>query len=205
MTATKQYKIKGEVNMKQIRRGVFETNSSSCHSIAIGKEKVKNMSGSKIYFGSGEYGWENGCEIDTASYLHTALVNTCSPTEYQHNIDRIKTILDKYNVQYEFAPVKFEKHTYGDKTYEYVKFKSDKWAFVDHANECKYFIEAILSDEDLFLRYLFGDSCIYTGNDNSDDEDDMCYCAEKFIWREDGNVPNPNHDEEHYDYFFKGN
>lgn len=191
--------------MRQIRRGVFETNSSSCHSIAISKEKISNVSGCKIYFGSGEYGWENDCVTDTASYLYTAIVNMCSPTEYQYYIDRIKIILDKYNVKYKFAPVEFEKSKYSE--LEYVKFKSNKyqWAGVDHASECREFIETILSDEDLFLRYLFGDSCIYTGNDNSSDDTDMCYCAEAFLWGEDGKEQNPNHDSEHYDYFFKGN
>lgn len=191
--------------MKTIRNNVFETNSSSTHSICIAKGDIPNVSGRKIYFGSGEYGWENDCVTDTASYLHTALVDMCSPTKYQYYVDKIKTILDKHNVQYDFAPVKFEKYTYDDKTYEYVKFKSDKWAGIDHAGECKEFVETILSDEDLFLRYLFGDSCIYTGNDNSDDEDDMCYCAEDFVWSDEGSVPNPNNDSEHYDYFFKGN
>lgn len=191
--------------MRQIRKGVFETNSSSCHSIAISKEEIPNVSGSKVYFGGGEYGWANDCVTDTASYLHTALVDMCSPTEYQFYINKIKTILDKHNVQYEFAPVKFEKSKYSE--YEYLKFESNEyeWAGVDHAGECKDFIETILSDEDLFLRYLFGDSCIYTGNDNSDDDDDMCYCAEERVWTDDGFVPNSNHDSEHYDYFFKGN
>ena len=60
--------------------------------------------------------------------------------------------------------------------------------------------------KDLLIRYLFGDSCIYTGNDNSDDEDNMCYCAEATIWGDNyETIPNPNHDAEHYDYFFKGN
>lgn len=191
--------------MRVVRNNVFETNSSSTHSIAISKDKIKDVSGSKIYFGSGEYGWEYDCVTDTASYLHTALVAMCSPTEYQYYIDRIKTILDKYNVQYEFAPVKFEKSEYSE--YEYVKFKSDEWAGIDHSEECKEIVESILSDEDLFLRYLFGDSCIYTGNDNSDDKDNMCYCAEEEVWdlEKMGFMPNPNHDSKHYDYFFKGN
>lgn len=33
----------------------------------------------------------------------------------------------------------------------------------------------------------------------------MCYCAEEFIWDENGKAPNPNHDEENYEYYFKGN
>ena len=43
--------------MIQIRNGVFETNSSSTHSICIPKKtSIKRDS---IYFGIGEYGWEN--------------------------------------------------------------------------------------------------------------------------------------------------
>lgn len=39
--------------MRTIRRGVFESNSSSTHSIAISKEKVPNVAGRHVYFG----GW----------------------------------------------------------------------------------------------------------------------------------------------------
>lgn len=188
--------------MKTIRHNVFETNSSSTHSIAISKNTVSNLSGMSVYFGSGEYGWGFDVVTDTASYLHTALVDICTPSDYDFYIGEIKTILDKYNIQYAFAPVEYIKTING---YEYVRFVGDYWAGIDHAGECKEFIDAILSDEDLFLRYLFGDSCIYTGNDNSADEDSMCYCAEEFVWGDDGKVPNPTHDPEHYDYFFKGN
>ena len=195
--------------MKQIRRGVFETNSSSCHSIAISKEQIPNIAGSKIYFGGGAYGWENDCVTDTASYLYTAIVGSSTPTEYQERINKIKAILDKYHVKYEFAPVEFQEETYCGDKYEWIAFKQKKynWASVDHAGACSEFIETVLSDEDLLLRYLFGDSCIYTGNDNSNDEDNMCYCAVETIydWNTREIRPNPNHDAEHYDYFFKGN
>jgi hypothetical protein len=65
----------------------------------------------------------------------------------------------------------------------------------------------ILNDEDLLARALFGDSTVYTGNDNSSEADSMCYCADKYIWNywDDEKINNPNHDSEHYDYFFKGN
>ena len=55
--------------MKQIRTSVFETNSSSTHSIAISKKPV--TIGKYIYFGIGEFGWENDC-VNTADYLYTA-------------------------------------------------------------------------------------------------------------------------------------
>ena len=193
--------------MKVIRRNVFESNSSSCHSIAISKDKVPNVAGKHVYFGAGEYGWEQDCVEDTASYLHTAIVDSSTPAQYEERINKIKEILDRHGVQYEFAPVKYKKSEYNP-DYEYIEFASHnyKWAHVDHAGECATLINALLSNEDLLIRYLFGDSCIYTGNDNSDDEDSMCYCAEATIWGDNyETIPNPNHDAEHYDYFFKGN
>ena len=66
------------------------------------------------------------------------------------------------------------------------------------------FINNVLEDEDLLLRYLLGNSCIYTGNDNSNDSEDDCYRASPFVWDDKlGSIPNPNHDIEHYDYYFK--
>lgn len=58
--------------MIQIRKGVFETNSSSTHSICISKEKVnaKDVAGKKVHFGLGDYGWEFTC------------VNDCGPDYY---------------------------------------------------------------------------------------------------------------------------
>lgn len=193
--------------MRTIRRGVFESNSSSTHSIAISKEKVPNVAGRHVYFGAGEYGWKQGCVGDTASYLHTAIVDSSTPAQYEERINKIKEILDKYGVQYKFAPVEYQKSEYNP-DYEYIKFASPsyRYAFVDHAGECAKLINALLSNEDLLIRYLFGNSCIYTGNDNSDDEDGMCYCAEATIWDDNyKTIPNQNHDAEHYDYFFKGN
>lgn len=193
--------------MKVMRRNVFESNSSSCHSIAISKEKIPNVAGRHVYFGAGEYGWGQGCVGDTASYLHTAIVNSSTPAQYEERINKIKEILDRYGVRYEFAPVKYNKSEYTP-DYEYITFAPPnyQWASVDHAGECTELINALLSNEDLLIRYLFGDSCIYTGNDNSDDEDSMCYCADATIWDDNNEtIPNPNHDAEHYDYFFKGN
>lgn len=42
----------------QIRRGVFETNSSSVHTISISKNTVKSARGKSVRFGTGgEFGW----------------------------------------------------------------------------------------------------------------------------------------------------
>ena len=54
---------------RQIRSGVFETNSSSIHSIAIPRscKAVDSVS-----FSIGEFGWEWD-EADAANYLYTAI------------------------------------------------------------------------------------------------------------------------------------
>lgn len=191
--------------MRQIRQNTFETNSSSTHSICISKTPVVDVRGKHVYFGSGEFGWRADTVTDTASYLYTAMVSAYSPEEFREKLEKLKNILDKYEITYDFSPVKEVKSSYTP-DYSYLVFTRDKYASVDHSHECIPFIESVLNDEDMLLRYLFGDSCIYTGNDNSNEYDDMCYVAEETIWndrREE--VPNYKRDVEHYDYFFKGN
>ena len=47
--------VKGEKNMKSIRRGVFETNSSSTHSITMcAKEDYDNWQNGKKFFNAGK-------------------------------------------------------------------------------------------------------------------------------------------------------
>jgi hypothetical protein len=60
------------------------------------------------------------------------------------------------------------------------------------------------------MRCLFGDSCVYTGNDNQDDRPSGCNIADEYIYVEDEygryvKQLNPYHDPENYDYFYKGN
>jgi hypothetical protein len=178
--------------MKQIRRGVFETNSSSTHSICIQKKPATPRS---IHFTFGEYGWEQRTVYDTASYLYTLIMNRDDAKE---KLARLKEILDAHNIEYTFAnPGQYDDDYFG-------------CGYVDHSYAAGNFVEAVLNDEDLLFRYLFGfDSCIYTGNDNSSADDAMCWAAfeydEHYIGGEWVKTPNPNHESDKYDYFFKGN
>lgn len=178
---------------RQIRNGVFETNSSSTHSIAISKKSV--VIGKSIRFGIGEFGWENGC-ADTADYLYTAILDRDDRDDL---LDRLKKILDNYSIEYEFEEPSWHDSAIGD----------DKWleyGYIDHSYELKEFLNVILSNEDLLMRYLFGDSTVYTGNDNQDGDPSGCLIAKKEYWDWDGKMhPNPYHDSENYDYFYKGN
>lgn len=183
--------------MRQIRNGVFETNSSSVHSICIQKDKNITLPNS-VYFGIGEYGWEFD-RVDTASYLYTAILSTYDKDEAEEKIKQIKTVLDKHSISYYFEEPAYHNSEYGS------------WlnnGYVDHDYCARDFIDAVLNDEDLLLRCLFGAaSCVYTGNDNSAEQDDMCYCADETVWDDEECefVLNPNHVPNKYDYFYKGN
>ena len=74
--------------MKQIRKNVFETNSSSTHSICISKAPA--TIGKHISFHTGRYGWKYGC-VDTPSYLYTAIL--CQE-EKDELLSKLKNILD---------------------------------------------------------------------------------------------------------------
>ena len=181
---------------RQIRSSVFETNSSSTHSIAISKKPV--VIGTRLSFRVGEFGWENGI-ADTADYLYTGILEQENRDEL---LDKLKEILDKYEIEYYFQKPKLSKSEYGD--YYYLEH-----GYVDHSYELKDFIEVVLSDEDLLMRYLFGDSTVYTGHDNQDSQPDGCDIADEYYWTEENGEyiqkKNPYHDSENYQYFYKGN
>ena len=182
--------------MKQVRRNVFETNSSSTHSICISKKPV-SADGHFIRFHIGEYGWENDC-VDIADYLYTAILEQRDRDEL---LERLKEILDSNNIEYKFEEPKYWTASSGN------KYLDD--GGIDHPNETREFINAVLSDTDMLMRCLFGDSCVYTGNDNQDCSPSGCNIADEIIWEyENGQYiekTNPYHDPEHYDYFYKGN
>lgn len=182
---------------RQIRSSVFETNSSSTHSIAISKAPV--VIGKSIRFGIGEYGWENGT-ANTANYLYTAILYVYSSEVAEEKIEHLKRILDKYDVSYEFEEPEYWTSLDG----EYTCLDN---GYVDHGSELTEFLEAVFSNEDLLMRYLFGNSIVYTGNDNQDARPSGCNIAEAeyYDWGANKWMPNPYHDAENYEYFYKGN
>ena len=159
---------------RQIRRGCFETNSSSTHAICITKDGYEKAD--YIEFHIGEFGWEFDTYSDLhsrASYLITAIFN--SNKEYaDEKLQQLKNILDDNNIKYDIPTPKVDSWEYDGKTIYFY----DIDGYIDHVGETKTFIEAVLSDSDRLMRYLFGDSMIITGNDNSDDYSDRMYVNE---------------------------
>ena len=140
--------------MIQVRSGVFETNSSSTHSIAIPRSiGYPNY----ISFNIGEFGWEFD-EANAADYFYTALYTTSSTiVEVEEKIERLKDILRSYDIEADFEYVKCEEHT-GWLDYD---------GYIDHGYELKDFVDELLNNGDKLVRFLSG-GLVFTGNDNSD-------------------------------------
>ena len=168
--------------MRQIRSNVFETNSSSVHSLCISK-KAWIPPDRTVEFRVGDYGWDFGA-ADPVSYLYTAIIDNPKA------LDRLREILDKHGIKYRFQP------------------NDNKWFLViDHSGEAKFIAEKILGDEDQTLRFLFSpESIVYTGNDN-EEPDVPCFaaCPEIYDFDRRKYVPNPDHDTENFEYYMKGN
>lgn len=179
--------------MIQIRKSVFETNSSSIHAICISREPPKEFP-SLITFFAGEYGWQNS-QVDTKDYLYTAIVSG-DEKKKEERLEKLESILKSHGIKCIF-----------DAPY------SDDWCYIDHGYELEPFIDDLLSNEDKLLRYLFSSrSTVFTGHDNQNVDDWPINCLYPTIndrydesqkkWVGD---PNPNHRPDLFEYYKKGN
>lgn len=141
----------------QVRLGVFETNSSSTHSISIGTMEpndIPNVEGNEINIHFGEYGWEwqtfSNVE-DRMSYAATFAFNYGTDAD----IDLFSKVVLKAT---------------GARRINYKDYSDDKWyrrGHIDHQSD-DIAKEAFVSEE-MLKQFLFApDSEFATGNDNSD-------------------------------------
>ena len=145
--------------MINIRKGLFETNSSSTHAICIGKNNHDLEIPSELTFKVGEFGWENAIHDDVmtlASYLYTALTECFNKKSLTKHVNHIYTLLGHNGCKATF-----------------IEPSADEWGFaeghIDHSEELGDFLNRVLSSDKALLRYLFSpDSFIVTGNDNGD-------------------------------------
>ena len=186
--------------MRQIRNSVFETNSSSTHSIAIPKNCDK-ISGTA--FQIGEFGW--GFNVaDPADYFYTAIYETASSMdELNDRLSRLREILEDNDIEYAFEEVDCEEHN------GYISFDG----YIDHGYELKDFVEGLLNDGDKLVRFLSG-GLVFTGNDNSSAEemgfiDRNVEYIDDYDWRaqQEFKIKNPYYmsDHENYEWHWKGN
>jgi hypothetical protein len=149
---------------RQIRKNVFESNSSSTHAICISKDMVdKTKLPKHVTFTHDEFGWEFNVHSDTwtkASYLYEAIFDCYEEDERQEKLDQVSELLSKYNIDCEFEPTKDLK--WGD-------------GYIDHGYDTIDFVNAVLNDGEKLITYLFGDSFVVTGNDNGYSYSDYMY------------------------------
>lgn len=166
--------------MLQIRNGVFETNSSSTHSIVLADKNVEP--GLFVDFAMGEFGWSFRKLTTTdekASYLYTAACCLYNRDVYQD----LYEILVKYGVECTCS-----KPAVKDKKYGWIDN-----GYVDHVEGTEQFVERMMNREHALIRYLFSDqSFVVTGNDNCDDN--------QYEWMEKQLDVNYDHET-----FYKGN
>lgn len=159
--------------MKQIRKGVFETNSSSTHSICIAKDAELTIPKS-LHFYFGEFGWE--CDTlrslgEKATYLYTGLI----AENRKEDADKIFELLRSKGIEVTAEEPIIENKSYTNSEGKLVEYTSSENAgYVDHSYELKDFLNAVCEDESKLMNYLFSDlSFIITGNDNDDEDVDI--------------------------------
>jgi len=137
--------------MKVIRKSIFETNSSSSHSLSLGtlvdlpEQDIDEL---EITLGDGEYGWD---WTDYDSWLDKADYITVDAREDQEKLAIIKKVI---MMVYPSATIKFVDSGY-----------------IDHES-CGIFWSEYKSEEEV-KTFIFGDGGFSTGNDNDDSRDTM--------------------------------
>ena len=148
--------------MIKIRRNVFETNSSSVHSIVVCNEVLENNHEHVIFFSLGEFGWSMDVLDDSwsrASYFYTA---ACILR--QHDVkDEIIDLLAPLGIECIFNEENAPQYTDYD-GYLYLNNGN-----IDHVDECKEFVDTLMNDGDMLARFLLDNrSFVITGNDTCD-------------------------------------
>lgn len=156
---------------KQIRKGVFETNSSSTHAICIATDDVLNFP-KNVNFSFGDFGWEEERYMDRrtrANYLYTALAYIEDTNVLLGYLSFIKKTLKSHGIECDMDDFRFCINTYDDDDdIDWYLMPSGE-GYIDHGSETREFVDAVCTNEDKLLNYLFSDrSYILTGNDNSD-------------------------------------
>ena len=191
--------------MKQIRRNVFETNSSSTHSIAIPK-KCEVPRSVNLY--TDDFGWAFE-EVNAVTYFYTAIYETSyTEVEVQEKIERLTSILESHGIEYDFSTPRYHIWDYDGR--EYISLDD---GYIDHGYELKDFVDELLDDEDKLLRFL-GGGLVFTGNDNSNTEQ-RCFInrdlefLDDYDWKskQTFQIKNPYYMSNHEDYewYYKGN
>lgn len=171
--------------MIKIRRGMFETNSSSVHAIVIVKHKQELNSyyydeycdykdkdysyrGKSLVIKPGYFGWGNKRLVtpeDKASYLMTTAILLGRFEEFK---EKFSTWFKEKNIKFSFkdTPEELKREQLNDLCFEnniYIDHFNEDYANADLLNY-------VLESSNNLVSYLFDrNSYVWTGNDNSED------------------------------------
>ena len=192
--------------MKTIRNNVFETNSSSTHSIAVPKNcsEINNIS-----FYIGEFGWAWD-EVDPADYFYTAIYETSNTaSEVAEKLEKLTDILDAHGIKYHFGEART--HIWNsDNGIDYISLDN---GYIDHGGELRAFVDELLNNGDKLIRFL-SEGLVFTGNDNCDtaqrgfvERDTKYFEDHDWCTKTTSKIENPYYMEDYNDYewYWKGN
>ena len=189
--------------MRQIRQGVFETNSSSVHAICIATNPNSyRVKATPISLSFEKFGWEWDLHRDAqtkANYAVTALFQS-----YRHDKEHVVEKVKEFQSWLEEEKVyrndwnnykMLTNAIFGESLYCAINYPEDGeyWHLpdnvsgIDHGYETKEFVDYVFASKERMWNFLFSDdSFIQTGNDNDEDYegidlDDIKYDHEIFI------------------------
>jgi len=150
--------------MKKIRNAVFETNSSSSHSISVSDvnsdELMDNVmvmdENDNVVVEPGEFGWEEEVYNDSvtkASYMLTYIKNYCGDRESEFE-EMLKDVIKE---QTGCNDVIFNES--GDKYYNY--------GYIDHQSSSNDQLHWVFENKETLRQFIFNrESILETDNDN---------------------------------------
>lgn len=181
--------------MIQIRKGLYETNSSSVHTIVLDKADIKGLP-KRLIFDTEDYGWEFEIVKNTCNYLWTLIIDIiyCNGFDYIYEFEKeeqdkkpetgferlnlimqkIASTFEKVGVETEFSvPAYIEEFTEitTDRASKInslqLRRKLNADESVDNSLDAADFVKKLLSDDELLIKFCCGaNSEIITGNDN---------------------------------------
>lgn len=157
--------------MKQIRKGVFETNSSSVHAMCIATEPKKLVIPHEVQLYFDKFGWGEDSISHTQGKLDYALTAL-----FHTYIDDYNAVCDNLYKLYDWLKednIRFYSWGVGDAVFGKTIYYDDPiWhncGSLDHGREAKEFVDYIFENKENMWNFLFSDdSYVMTGNDNDD-------------------------------------
>lgn len=156
----------------QIRNKVFETNSSSSHSITVSGEEAEDFGIGRETLRSGvirierfsDFGWDWEEHYGTKDKIAYMLMQ-CDPKGFNDGVEDDEDIIPSLVERSEKA--RWLADVIQNATGCTLEFRAGTWAGIDHQSHGEG--SELFSDENEMRRFLFSPSSyLQTGNDNSD-------------------------------------